>query len=105
MIKITLPLVDELQREKGIVVPRKTEGALSATLSDKGEARRTNHRGTQQARQTRGTKRNRGLKSAAVSTGVIKTNSLGLGEEKGWEGKRKNKPPPFNLLPSLCLSS
>lgn len=46
--------------------------------------------------------KNGGLKSAAVSTGVIKTNSLGLSEER--EGERKKQTPPFNLLPPLCLS-
>lgn len=89
MIKITLPLVDELQREKGIVVPRQTEGALSATLSDnRKEAEPITE---EHNRQTEKRDKNGGLKSAAVSTGVIKTNSLGLGEER--EGKGKNRPP------------
>lgn len=98
LIKITLPLVDELQRERGIVVPGQTEGASTRQLYQiTGSGLNQSQRNTTD-RRGRGTKTGGGRKSAAVSTGVIKTNSLGLSEER--EGERKKQSPPFNLLPS-----
>lgn len=78
-----------------MVVPRQTEGALSATLSDNRKQAEpiTEEHNRQTEKRDKKKKKNGGLKSAAVSTGVIKTNSLGLGEER--EGKRKNPTPPF----------
>lgn len=53
LIKITLPLVDELQRERGIVVPGRIEGNLQYQIT--GSRLNQSQRNTTD-RQTRGTK-------------------------------------------------
>lgn len=92
LIKITLPLVDELQRERGIVVPGQIESASKLQvyqIRKQAEPITDEHN-----RQTESRDKTRGSKS--VSTGVIKTNSLGLGKEN--KGKRKNRLPLLIFL-------
>ncbi len=71
-------------------MPRQTEGALSATLSDNRKQAEPITEEHNRQTEKRDKKKKLDLKSAAVSTGVIKTNSLELSEE---EGKRKNTLP------------
>lgn len=93
MIKITLPLVDELQRERGIVVPRQIDGASKQQLHQiKGGSKlNQSHRNTTDRGEKEGQKT--GAQSQpAVSTGVIKTNSLELGEERVKEKGTTDSP-------------
>lgn len=84
-------------------MPGQIEGASKLQLNQIRGSRLNQSQREHNRQMEKRDKKQGGPKSAAVSTGVIKTNSLGLGEErKGKREKTRLSPLLISSLRSVC---